>query len=192
MHAALEQGLKMKKYLNLKTIALAACALHALALTALGQGIDLPERKGPRPETSSRVPHVQFGVEVNRELAEELLSRVAQFPGVTLGPTRVSLPGAVGFQFDPGVALANPGSIPGGREFAHLHPDGSLHAALEPELAKRAVAAGWAIHHPWAEQREGWDGLVMLYTPLTETELEVVFDLVEASYTYVAGRPPSI
>ncbi len=181
----------MSKLLNLKAIALATCALHPLA-PAMAQEINLPMREGARPETSNRVPHVQFGIEVNRSLAEELLARVDQFPGVTLGPTRVSLPGAVGFQFDQGVPLERPESIPGGREFAHLHPDGSLHAALDPELAIKAVEAGWAIHHPWADKRDGWGGLVMLYTPQTEAELEIVFDLVEASYEYITGRAPSI
>ena len=68
--------------------------------------------------------------------------------------------------------------IVGGREFAHLHPDGSLHASLSPERAREAVATGWATPHPWADQREGWEGFVMIYTPQSAEELEVVFHLI--------------
>ena len=117
-----------------------------------------------------------------------MLQHVEALPGVTLGATRVSLPGAVGFQLDSDVSLANPNVIVGGREFAHVHPDGSLHASLEPELARAAVNAGWAIPHPWADQRPGWGGFVMIYTPTTQAELDVVLQLVRGSYTYVTGR----
>lgn len=121
-------------------------------------------------------------------LTDELLRRVALFPRVTLGPTRVSMPGAVGFQFDRGLTLANPEIVVGGREFAHVHPDGSLHASLSPSMAREAIRKGWAVAHPWANQREGWQGFVMIYTPQTEDELETVYGLVAASYTYITGQ----
>ena len=117
-----------------------------------------------------------------------MIQRVSEFPGVVLGPTRVSLPGAVGFQLQDDVPLAHPEVIVGGREFAHLHPDGSLHASLTPEAARAAIEAGWAIAHPWANERDGWEGFVMIYTPINSDELQVVIDLVESSYTFVTGR----
>lgn len=76
----------------------------------------------------------------------------------------------------------------GGREFAHLHKDGSLHASLKPELAVEAIEAGWAVAHPWANQRKGWEGFVMIFTPTTSDELEVVKRLVEDSYSFVTGK----
>jgi phospholipase/carboxylesterase len=100
----------------------------------------------------------------------------------------VSLPGAIGFQLDTNMPLANPQAIVGGGEFAHVHPDGSLHASLEPAVAREAVRLGWAIPHPWADQRPGWEGFVMIYTPQTRQELEVVLRLVENSYAYVTGQ----
>lgn len=148
----------------------------------------LPMREAPRPVTTDGVPHVQIGVDVVPDLAEELLQRVAELPGVDVRDTVVSLPGALGFWLDDAMELERPEVIVGGREFAHLHPDGSLHASLSPELAMEAVEAGWAVMHPWAALRPGWDGFVMIYTPLTDSELDVVFDLVTASYTYVTGR----
>jgi phospholipase/carboxylesterase len=118
-----------------------------------------------------------------------MLKHVEELSGVTLGATRVSLPGAVGFQLNADVSLAQPDAIVGGREFAHVHPDGSLHASLEPELARAAVSTGWATPHPWADQRPGWEGFVMIYTPTTQEELDVVLQLIRESYTYVTGRP---
>jgi len=149
---------------------------------------DLPLRQTPIPQTTNGVPHMQIDIDVVPELAEELLQRVAQLPGVSLGETRISMPGVVGFQFDEGVLLARPDVIVGGREFAHLHRDGSLHASLDPALARAAVDAGWAVAHPWAMQRDGWEGFVMIYTPTTESELEVVIQLVESSYSFITGR----
>lgn len=152
------------------------------------QDLVLPTREAPRPQTTNGVPHVQIGIAANKEISSELLRRVDEFPGVSLGATRVSLPGATGFQLDEGVTLAHPEAIVGGLEFAHLHPDGSLHAALHPDTARVAVEAGWATPHPWADQRRGWEGFVMIYTPTNKVELEVVFRLVQHSYTYVTGQ----
>lgn len=168
---------------------LAIAAVTALMCPlASAQERTLPERTSPRPETTNGVPHTQFGVQIDAELASLLLERVAQFPGVTLGPTRISLPGAVGFQLDRDMVLSQPGSIVGGFEFAHMHPDGSLHASLDPTLAQRAIEAGWATAHPWANQRPGWSGFVMIYTPTTPEELDVVINLVEGSYTFITGN----
>jgi len=170
-------------------IALAVAALLATGSPSFAQDLKLPEREGDRPKTTNGVPHVQKGIEPVPSLVQKMLERVKGLPGVQLGATRVSLPGAVGFQLDPDLPLANPQSIVGGREFAHVHPDGSLHASLEPAVAREAVRTGWATPHPWADQRPGWEGFVMIYTPLTETDLGVVMTLIESSYTYITGNP---
>ena len=148
----------------------------------------LPIRTTPKPPTTDGVPHVQIGVDAVPGLTEALLDQVAQFPDVNLGPTRVSMPGGIGFQLDEDLALAHPDVIVGGREFAHLHADGSLHASLNPEMAIASIEAGWAVAHPWADQRAGWDGFVMIFTPTTLAELNIVLQLVRGSYTYVTGQ----
>lgn len=164
-------------------------AIPALAMTIVPLNAvlaaDLPNRETPTPETTNGVPHVQIGVQAVPKLSEELLRRVGELPGVTLGPTRVSLPGAVGFHLSEGIEVARPDVIVGGREFAHLHPDGSLHASLSPDVAQMAIQKGWAVAHPWAKQRKGWAGFVMIYSPTTREELNVVFQLVEQSYRFV-------
>jgi len=157
-------------------------------MAASAESLDLPKRSTPIPATTTGVPHVQLGVKPVPALSAELLRRVSGIPGVTVRDTVISLPGAKGFWIDEAVSLARPEVIVGGREFAHVHPDGSLHASLSPELAEQAIEAGWAISHPWAKRRPGWDGFVMIYTPGSPDELEVVFRLVEQSFGFVTGR----
>ena len=167
----------------------AAIFLALVCTSAVADDLELPTRNAERPETTNGIPHVQLGgIKADQNLSVALLESVGALPGVKLGPTRVSLPGAVGFQLSSDLELTNPKAIVGGREFAHLHPDGSLHASLAPELARAAVAAGWATPHPWAAQRASFAGFVMIYTPQSQEELEVVIELVRASYSYVTGR----
>jgi phospholipase/carboxylesterase len=74
-----------------------------------------------------------------------------------------------------------------GREFAHIHPDGSLHVTLSPKRAKEAIEAEWAEYHPLAHQI-GVEGMVLLYTPRDMQELDIIFQLVVDSYNFVTGR----
>lgn len=169
-------------------LAAVTLALGPLILTAHAQNQELPVRQMPRPETTNGVPHIQLGAVAVPEYSAEILRRVAGLPGVELRNSALSLPGARGFQLVDDFPVAQPQAIIRAREFAHIHPDGSLHASLEPTLAQAAVNAGWAIHHPWANERAGWEGFVMLYTPVSGEELEVVFQLVVSSYEYVTGQ----
>jgi phospholipase/carboxylesterase len=148
----------------------------------------LPQRSGSRTRTSGRVPHVQIGVEPVPAVNDELLRRAFALPDVENRPTIVSLPGTRGMWLSDGVPLAHPEAIVSGREFAHIHPDGSLHAPLPYERALEAVEKGWAERHPWADQQNGWEGLVMLFTPQSMAELDVIFQLIVESYNHVTGR----
>ncbi len=148
----------------------------------------LPERSGPRTQTSGTVPHVQIGVASVQAVNDELHRRAFALPGVEDRPTIVSLPGARGMWLSDDIALANPGAIVSGREFAHIHPDGSLHAPLPYERALEVAEKGWGERHPWADEREGWDGLVMLFTPQSMDELAITFRLIVESYTHVTGQ----
>lgn len=165
-------------------------AFIASPVVALGEA--LPKREAPIPPTTKGIPHKQFAGEAIPEIHAELMRRAALLPQTDIRPTVVSLPGATGFWLLEDLALARPEVIVGGREFAHVHPDGSLHASLPPARAYEAVAAGWAVRHPWADQREGWEGFVLLYTPTTEAELEVVTQLIIDGYNFVTGGDVSV
>lgn len=148
----------------------------------------LPERSGPHTQTSGSVPHVQIGVEAVQAVNDELHRRAFALPDVEDRPTIVSLPGAKGMWLSDEAPVARPEVIVNGREFAHIHPDGSLHAPLPYERALEAVEKGWAERHPWADQRDGWEGFVMLFTPQSMAELDVTFQLIVESYNHVTGR----
>ena len=148
----------------------------------------LSERSGPRTQTSGTVPHVQIGVESVAAVNDELFRRAFALPGVVDRPTIVSLPGARGMWLSDDIALAHPEAIVAGREFAHIHPDGSLHAPLPYERALEVAEKGWGERHPWADERAGWDGLVMLFTPQSMEELEITFQLIVESYNFVTGQ----
>ena len=148
----------------------------------------LPDRAGPRTQTSGTVPHVQIGVELVTAVNDELFRRAFALPGVEDRPTIVSLPGARGMWLSNDIALAHPEAIVSGREFAHIHPDGSLHAPLPYERALEVAEKGWGERHPWADEREGWDGFVMLYTPQSMDELDITFQLIVESYNHVTGQ----
>lgn len=147
----------------------------------------LPIREGPRPATTGSVPHQQIGVESVPEINAELFRRAFTLPGVENRPSTFSLPGARGLWISDTIPITRPDQIVAGREFAHIHPDGSLHASLPLERALEADAAGWAEPQPIAE-RLGVPGLVMIYTPQTFEELQTVLQLVVDSYNFVTGQ----
>ena len=148
----------------------------------------LPRRSGPSPETTGGVPHTQIDVDPVPAIHDELFRRTFALPDVENRPTIVSLPGTRGVWISEGVSLAHPEVIVAGREFTHIHSDGSLHTPLPFSRALEAVDSGWAERHPWADQREGWGGLVLLFTPQSMEELDVVFQLIVESYNFVTGR----
>ena len=147
----------------------------------------LPQRRSPRPRTTTGMPHAQIDVAPDPPVDRELRRRSYALPGVLDRPSVISVPGARALWLADDIALLRPDAILRGREFAHIHPDGSLHTVLPPDRAREAIAAGWAEPHPIAEAL-GIPGLVMLYTPRTMEELEVVVALVVDSYHFVTGR----
>lgn len=147
--------------------------------------IELPNRPGSTPQTTSGIPHMQIDVEPITSISNELSRRVYSIPGIVDLPSVVSPWRALSLSED--LLISTPDAIIGGREFAHIHLDGSLHIFLEPKRAEEAISTGWAVLHPFAEQRlEGYEGFVMLYTPLSINQLDVCFQLIVDGYNYVA------
>lgn len=147
----------------------------------------LPQRSGPQPLTHKGMPHAQIGVRPVPEVHAELFRRAYSLPDVKNRPTMISVPGARALWLREDIPLAHPEAIAVGREFAHIHPDGSLHVSLPEERAREAIEAGWAEPHPLG-QYLGNLGMVMLYTPRTMEELDVVFQLIVDSHNFVTGR----
>jgi phospholipase/carboxylesterase len=151
----------------------------------------LPQRAGERPKTLYQMPHQQDSQIAPPEMQEALLERIAALPGVIVGPSGVSVPGARAFHLDPGHAAGPRDAFMVANEFAHLHPayDGSLHLVLPEPAAREVIARGWGEFHPLVEQGGMPPTMVMVYGPRDEAELETVTQIVRASYDNATGAP---
>lgn len=149
-----------------------------------------PMRPGPRPRTTTVNPHEQMDQNAPPSLQDELVRRVLALPGVTLGESWISVPGARAFLLDASLAKGHAEAFFGPTtEFAHIHPayDGSLHAKLSAPDAEQVMAAGWGEPHPMAARQGPPINNVMLYGPRDEAELATVFAIVRRSYDFGLG-----
>lgn len=163
--------------------------------TPTADTLDLPVREGPRRRTTGSVPHIQLDAELVPAVDAELRRRAFQLPGVENLASDRSLPGARGIAFSDGFDLARADVIAGSREFAHVHPDGSLHVWLAVDSAFEVDDKKWGEIHPWVERDGFWDGVVMVYTPETLDELDVTIQILVDAYNFVTGanlRPADI
>lgn len=164
-----------------------------------GDSLDLsilPERIGERRQTTGDVPHQQLGAEPVPEVDSELRRRIFALPGVEDRASERSLPGARGLWFTDGLELvrtdvlggAREGVIGSSREFAHIHPDGSLHVWLPVERAIEVHETKWGELHPWVDRENFWDGVVMVYTPESLDEVDVAVRIVVDAYNFITGE----
>jgi phospholipase/carboxylesterase len=145
-------------------------------------------RPGPPPSTTPTNPHTQLTQNAPNDLQERVLAYASSLPGVVVGPSAVSVPGARAFHL-PSSSNAAPEAFMVGREFAHLHPpsDGSLHMVLAPDLVDGVIENGWAERHPLAGRHGLPTNIVMVYGPRDDDELAVVEGLLRASHTFATG-----
>jgi phospholipase/carboxylesterase len=131
------------------------------------------------------IPQHQETQNAPAELQERLWARLAELPDVTTGPTKVGVEGTRALLLDRGAAAGPDAAyvLPDDGEFAHQHPDGSLHVVLPDALAYDALAKGWAVAHPLAGVRVS-PGMVLVYGPREEAEVEIVAGIAAASHRY--------
>jgi Family of unknown function (DUF5519) len=152
--------------------------------------LELPQRAGPRPQTTPTNPHTQLDQQpADPRLARELARRAFSLPGVIEEPSGISVPGARALVLAPGEPAGPPEAFLIAREFAHLHPspDHSAHAMLPPEVVREAVDAGWAEPHPVARMGLIPETAVMLYAPRDDDELAVIETLIRASREFAGA-----
>ena len=153
--------------------------------------LPLPTRSGPRPAVTTGIPHAQIGASTDPQLAAELLRRIFALPGVVEQPTAIStVPGTRAFWLAPEAPLDHPEALVVGRELGHVHPDGTLHLTLPPDLAREAIDAGWADPHPLT-RHWGVETYVLLFAPRDAGELDVIAHLVANAHAYVTGASHS-
>ena len=149
------------------------------------------KRSGPRPRATRTNPHTQLDQNAPAALQEKVFALARGLPGVVVGPSHVSVPGARAFHL-PGCQHPAQAGFMLEREFAHLHPasDGSLHMSLPPAIVKTVIDNGWAELHPLAGNYGLPGNIVMVYGPRDEAELAIVGALLRASHEGACGPPP--
>jgi len=150
----------------------------------------LPERRGPRPETTPTNPHMQLDQLPPARVITTLTELLFKLPGVREQPSAISVPGARALWLEPNDARGPREAFLVGREFAHLHPspEGSLHVALPASLASEAIERGWAEIHPVARLGLIPGNVVMVYAPRDDAEVAVVLGLVRAALAFARGE----
>jgi len=144
----------------------------------------LPVRALPPAVTTGSVPHRQLDPLIIPSVIAELHERVF---GLTEVESRESLlvPGATAIWIRPEVTIGRPECIIAGREVAHIHLDGSLHAVLPLGRIPEAESAGWVEPHPWAGLQPGFEAFVLIFSPRSSEEVDVAFDLVLEGLRFV-------
>lgn len=154
----------------------------------------LPRRSGPRPAVTTGMPHQQLGQQPAEEAVPRCLAQRVFVPRTDVheAPSRISVPGARALVLDEGVPTGPTEAFIVGREFAHLHPapDHSLHMALPLDIARDAIAAGWAEQHIAAASGQAPPTVVMVYAPRDDNDIDVVLRLLDESYRFATNHIP--
>lgn len=111
-------------------------------------------------------------------------------PGTFVAPSLISLPGSRAFVLDDSSPTPVSQVFMIAREFAHIHPavDGSLHMVLPPHIVRQVVERGWGEPHPVARAGLVPPTTMMVYGPRDSGEVDVVSDLLKASWSYARGE----
>jgi phospholipase/carboxylesterase len=135
------------------------------------------------------MPHTQESENAPSPFQEALFERIAALPGVEVGRSHVSVPGARAFHLDAEHAKGSTEAFMMGTEFAHLHPeyDGSLHVKLPEAMARQVIERGWGEFHPMAAQGAIPPTTLMVFGPRDEAEVDTIFSIVRASYEEATG-----
>lgn len=155
--------------------------------------LTLTSRKGPKPETLMRLPHSQLSQHGPDKVIDKLHAWCFSLPNVNEENSGISVPGSR--------ALILADAVPGndaafmiGREFAHIHPkpdNGSMHIQMHPDDAQATIDTGWGEDHYLVTQGVLPKGLIMVYSPRDENELETVKRIITRSYEFATGTTPS-
>jgi hypothetical protein len=149
----------------------------------------LPLRTGEPPLVTEGIPHIQLDQTATDQMFAKLSAWAFALDGVAEQPSRASLPGAKALTVAPELPVHLDRMIVG-REFAHIHPQtsgsGSLHLRLATDQASQVVESGWGEWHPFALEGT-MPGMVMVYAPRSDGDLEVIKDIIQASLAHVTG-----
>jgi len=153
--------------------------------------LSFPQRRGPRPQIAGIAPQRQInqrGCPVAYKALLEALESAA-----TQNPEKLHT-GISCFE-KKGLSLFSkyPINTTCKGEIVHVHnSDRSMHINMHPDDAKLVIEKGWGERHPLA--RGGWfkqyvpREFMMIYAPRNRAEMEVVFQIIEASGYWISGE----
>jgi len=161
----------------------------------------LPERKGPRPELIKfMAPHRQ-GSQLTGDDMHQLLSTAIDelaakhYAHVVVRTSVLEKSGDAILIAD---HISTPHSIAGKtkREIAHLHAgvgsgDYSMHMCLTPVDCKEVITKKWGERMSLAGSFVPHEYL-MIYSPRTKEELEVVKNILNAAIIFMTGAPKNM
>ena len=156
--------------------------------------LDLPQRAGSKPDTTSHLPHSQLNQHGPDHIIEALHHWCFSLPQIANEASGISVPGARALVVHDGNEC-NHEAFMVGREFAHIHPhpdNGSMHVMLPAEDAIYSVEKGWGEDHYLVTQGHWPKGLIMVFSPRDEDELSAVKKIVSKSYEFAMGTVPEI
>lgn len=160
------------------------------SLGAPKAGLDLPVRRGPRPQTTEEIPHSQISDNPDPIIFDRMKAKFLDLQGTEVGNSLISVPGATAL-FVPEGHVCNPEGFLTGREFAHIHPaaDGSFHMMLAPSDAELVVERGWGEPHLWARTGKLPANTLMVYAPRDDAEIDIVLQIANAARLYASNAP---
>ncbi|KXF81592.1 luciferase domain-containing protein [Enterovibrio coralii] len=152
----------------------------------MNNSLNLPIRRGEKPQTTSRLPHSQLTQHGPDEVIDKLHAWAFSLPNINNEHSGISVPGARAMVLHAS-CKCNHEAFMVGREFAHIHPhpdNGSLHVKLPASEAAEVVRKGWGEDHYLVTQGHYPKGLIMVFSPRDDDELDVVKTIVERSYQF--------
>ncbi len=152
--------------------------------------LNLTPRSGPLPKTTSRLPHSQLTQHGPDEVIDKLHEFCFSFPGVKNEHSTISVPGSRAMVMHE-AHECNHEAFMIGREFAHIHPhpdNGSMHLQLPKADAMEVINKGWGEDHYLVTLGRLPKGLVMVFSPRDDDELEVVKSIVTRSYEFATNQ----
>lgn len=150
----------------------------------------LPNRPGPKPATTQRLPHSQLTQHGPDDVIDKLHEWAFGLAGVRNEASGISVPGSRALVMHE-TCECNPDAFMVGREFAHIHPhpdNGSLHVMLPADEAREVNACGWGEDHYLVTAGRWPAGLIMVFSPRDDDELTVVKQIVLRSYEYATNE----
>ncbi len=153
------------------------------------QKFNLPERNGETPQIGKTPPQLQFSDKSPRDIYQKFHDWMfSTFPKVRKEPTRISVPTSTAMWLDENENVGHIDAFmppSGGREFTHIHLDGSFHTVVNTDVENEIITKKWGVRHMYYDQgvKE-----VLVYAPRNEGEIEIAKTIVIKSYEYATGK----